>query len=180
MDGGSQNRAFSDRLSDRTASELSFIEILLTIIIAWILVALWQRVLDNLSFSTLRLDSKSTYHTFIIALFVTSMFIALSFTVSNLIDSVIIGAEEQDQFFGDVQGPVRRTVDEVDNDNPVDEANNIIRKNTVPLKVDLVDSQNYKYGPFINKRTCLKDSDRKCSRRKRRISRRLTRRFHDW
>lgn len=164
----------NDSLIDRTASELTFVEILLTIIIAWILVALWQRVIDNLTFTTLRLDPTSTYQTFVIALFMTVVFVALSFTISDLIDSIIIGDERSEDFFGDIQGPVKRSIDQIDNDNPVDESENIRRKNTVPLRVDLIDSQNYRYGPIIDKRKCPKKRKKKYSRRRRSISRRFT------
>ena len=158
----------SGGLTETTVSELSFLEVLFTIIIAWILVALWQRVVDNFAFKTLGLDRYSTYQTFIIAIFSTVVFVSLAFNLSGLINGVVIGGNSQSQnneFFSTVEGPVKRTVQEIDNDNPVDEEKNVAKKNNFPLKVDDIDSENFRYGlPKICKRKCCRTdngSDRK-------------------
>lgn len=52
-----------------------FIYILIVFIISWILVSFWGKVLDNLAFRTLGLDSHSTYDAFIFALIITTIFI---------------------------------------------------------------------------------------------------------
>jgi len=52
-----------------------FVYILVVFIISWILVSFWGKVLDNLAYRTLGLDSHSTYDAFIFALIITTIFI---------------------------------------------------------------------------------------------------------
>ena len=75
--------------------DVNFIEMMFVIVLGWILVALWQRCLDNLSYNTLGLNKDSTYHTFIIALSCTIIF--LSFVLSfNTISADLIESDFKD------------------------------------------------------------------------------------
>jgi hypothetical protein len=64
-----------DNLSTTFLVDIRFIEALFIIVLGWILVALWQRFIDNLTFNTLGLNENSAYHTFIIALVATIVFV---------------------------------------------------------------------------------------------------------
>lgn len=66
-----------------------FIILLVLILIAWILVALWTKFLDNFCYRTLGLDEKSSVHTFIVALVVTLILVAFIFTVGR--DEMLFG-----------------------------------------------------------------------------------------
>lgn len=44
------------------------------ILFSWIMIDLWGRVLDNLSYGTLGLNQNSTYHSLIVAVTVTLIF----------------------------------------------------------------------------------------------------------
>lgn len=70
--------------------DVSFLEILFVIVIGWMLVALWQRALDNFTFTTLGLNRESTYHTIVIAMTITLLFVVFVF----LFDSIFGGALE--------------------------------------------------------------------------------------
>ncbi len=59
-------------------------EALVAIVIGWILVAIWQRVLDNLAYNYLGMEKSSTYDTAIVAIVITTSFV-LYITVFNLI-----------------------------------------------------------------------------------------------
>ncbi len=56
-------------------SEITFITVVLAIVVAWILVALWTRVIENFTFGTLRLDGDSSWHALIVALTITVIFL---------------------------------------------------------------------------------------------------------
>ena len=56
-------------------SEITFITVVLAIVIAWILVALWTRVIENLAFGTLGLNGDSFWHAFIVAIVFSVIFI---------------------------------------------------------------------------------------------------------
>lgn len=60
--------------------DVEFAELLFVIILGWILVDLWLRVVDNFTFGTLGLNKDSTLDTLIIALVATIIFIAFIWT----------------------------------------------------------------------------------------------------
>ena len=141
---------FTGRLSEKAASELTFIEVLFTIIIAWILVTLWQRVWDNFTFGIMKLDPKSTFQTFLIAVLATIIFVTLSFTFNELVSGILIGGGQDTPFSGSIEGPVK-SVRGTDNNNPFSQSENNERKRG-PVEVDNVDSQNVKHGNFKRRR----------------------------
>lgn len=77
-------------LSRKFFSDVSFLEVLFVILIGWMLVALWQRSLDNFTFHTLGLSRDSTLQTTVIAVVMTVAFVAFVF----LFDSVFGGLLE--------------------------------------------------------------------------------------
>ena len=56
-------------------TEVTFITIVLVIVIAWILVALWTRVIENFAFGTLKLNGNSSWHSLIVAFAATIFFL---------------------------------------------------------------------------------------------------------
>jgi len=60
-----------------------FLMLLFLIIVAWILVAVWTKWLENFCYGNLGLDPKSSFHTFVVAVVITLIFIAFIFTVGN-------------------------------------------------------------------------------------------------
>lgn len=78
-------------ISDRVASELTFVEIALGIIVALILTALWQRALENFLFTTLGLDHRSTFHTFVIAISFTVIFFAIINVIDEFARDIVLG-----------------------------------------------------------------------------------------
>ncbi len=59
----------------QTINEVTFITVVLAIVVAWILVALWTRVIENFTFGTLHLNGDSSWHALIVALTVTVIFL---------------------------------------------------------------------------------------------------------
>lgn len=70
-------------------ADLSFVEMLFVIVLGWILVALWQRCIDNLTFNSLKLNKDSTYHTFIIALVATIIFLLFVFSFNSILGDIV-------------------------------------------------------------------------------------------
>lgn len=68
----------------KKVKDLTIGEVLTAIVIGWILVAIWQRVLDNLAYNYLGMDKSSTYDTVIVALTITISFV-IYITMFNLI-----------------------------------------------------------------------------------------------
>lgn len=56
------------------SSQTDFLIILFAIIIGWILVALWTRVIENFSYGTLGLNERSTWQTILVAITITLLF----------------------------------------------------------------------------------------------------------
>ena len=69
---------------NKLVTDLSVVELLFVIVFGWILVALWQRTVDNFTFNSLGLNKDSTYHTFIIAVVCTSVFLFFSFLFNDI------------------------------------------------------------------------------------------------
>lgn len=76
-------------VAQQFVQDLTAIEFLLVIILAWVLVPLWQRFVDNLTFHTLGLDADSTYQTFIIALVTTVIFFVFIFAFNDITAGII-------------------------------------------------------------------------------------------
>ena len=62
-------------VDQNASSEVTFITVVLAIVVAWILVALWTRAIENFSFGTLKLDGDSAWHALIVAITVTVVFL---------------------------------------------------------------------------------------------------------
>jgi ABC-type uncharacterized transport system permease subunit len=71
-------------VSNTLATELTFIEVLFAIIIGQLLVGVWQTALENYTFNTLKLNKESTYHTMIIALVTTFIFLFYLFSAPSV------------------------------------------------------------------------------------------------
>lgn len=69
-------------------TNLTFAELFFAITLAWLLVVIWQRCVDNFTFRTLKLDKKSTWQTFIIALVATGIFLAFVFCFNSILGPV--------------------------------------------------------------------------------------------
>lgn len=84
-----------------TLSQSIFTVIFLSIIIGWIVVALWTRVIDNFSFEVLGLSDSSSWDTFLIALFVSIAFITLIWVVDryNIVPGGVDPSIEADEPF---------------------------------------------------------------------------------
>ena len=91
-------------LHGKTLAEFPFIEALLAVILAWVLVALWERVIENFAFGTLGLDPESSFHALIVAVVATIIFVAFTFSINNVVEDVVIG--ETTSMFEPPQPPV--------------------------------------------------------------------------
>ena len=65
------------------SSEVTFITIVLAIVIAWILVALWVRVIENLAFGAFGLNGDSFWHAFIVAIVFSVIFIVFVWMIDR-------------------------------------------------------------------------------------------------
>lgn len=63
---------------------LTFIEVFLALVLGWILVSLWQRVIENFAFGTLGLNRTSSLHALIVAAGATVIFIVFTFVATDL------------------------------------------------------------------------------------------------
>lgn len=87
-------------------SKLNFLEVMIAIVVSWIIIDLWLRVIENFAYRTIGLSEKSTIHTLIVALVVTIIFIAFVFSVPDSITDLIIGESysEEDLYGGESSG----------------------------------------------------------------------------
>ena len=69
--------------SRQTTHQTIFTVIFLAIVIGWIIIALWTRVLDNFTYGVLKLEDSSTWDTLLIALVITIIFISLIWVVDE-------------------------------------------------------------------------------------------------
>ena len=76
---------FTSGVTGGTAGlELSiFATIVFAIIFGWLLVSVWQRVLENFSYETLGLNSRSTIHALIVAIVSTISFLAFVWMIDE-------------------------------------------------------------------------------------------------
>lgn len=76
-------------LGDLFITDLSYVDMLFVIVLGWILVQLWQRPIDNFTFNTLQLNKDSVYHTFIIALVATAIFLVFVFNFDSILGNIV-------------------------------------------------------------------------------------------
>lgn len=81
-------------ISDTLASELTFSEIIIGVVFILILVAFWQRVLENLLYNTINLNKDSTYQSFIIAVSLTVIFLVVINLISSVARNIILGSDQ--------------------------------------------------------------------------------------
>lgn len=81
-------------LSEKLTGELSFFEIIIGIVLALILVALWQRATENFVFGYIGLDPNSAYQTFVVAVTFTIIFFVILNIVDDLTRNLILGVSE--------------------------------------------------------------------------------------
>ena len=62
---------------------LVFVIVVIAILIAWLLVSLWTRVIENFAYTTLNLDSSSSWHALIVAMVVTVFFFATVWVIDQ-------------------------------------------------------------------------------------------------
>lgn len=98
---------------------LTFIQVLYGVIISWILAISWQRTFHNLVYGTLGLDPTSTYHSFIVSLVITAIFITIYFSydniTGNIVESVTLGVNPDDLVPGNTGSSNTITVSSSDN-----------------------------------------------------------------
>ena len=82
-------------LSSELVSELTFAQVLIGIILAWILISLWKTVVKNFAYGTLGIDRESTWQTFVFALTVTVIFFAVISTVGSSVREIVTGVSEE-------------------------------------------------------------------------------------
>lgn len=76
-------------IGDKLLTDLTFIDVLLVIIVGWVLVALWSRVVDNITFNYLKLNKDSVYHTLLIAIVTTAIFLVFVFSFDNAMGNIV-------------------------------------------------------------------------------------------
>jgi len=76
--------------SSLSAGKITYIELLFLIVIGWIIVSQWERVIENFAFNTVGLDKDSTSDTLVIAIVITTIFLAYIFLVGDQNNAVSI------------------------------------------------------------------------------------------
>ena len=84
-----------------------FVVIFMAIIIGWIVVALWTRVIDNFTYNRLKMNKSSTWDSLLIAVGITIFFVGLVWLVDRykLVEGTLAAevTGEDDPFFGRAQ-----------------------------------------------------------------------------
>lgn len=65
------------------AIDHKFITIIVVLIVAWILFSIWLRPIENFAYGTMGLNSASAWHSFIVALLITTIFFAIIYLVNS-------------------------------------------------------------------------------------------------
>lgn len=78
-------------LAQTAIGDLSYAEVVIGVVIAWVLVALWQRVVENTAYTSLGLDPKSAFHALLVAIVITIIFFVLISSVNSLAQGYLIG-----------------------------------------------------------------------------------------
>ena len=81
-------------ISDTVASEWTFSEIIIGVVFILILVAFWQRTLENFLYNTIGLDKDSTYQSFIIAVALTLIFLIIINSINYVARDIILGSNQ--------------------------------------------------------------------------------------
>lgn len=68
-------------------TDITVIELIIALIFVSIIVNLWEKYLNNLLFHNFGLKKKSTYHTFVIAICITAMFITFIYMFQVVLNS---------------------------------------------------------------------------------------------
>lgn len=76
-------------LGNLLITDITYVDLLFVIVLGWILVVLWQRPIDNFTYITLGLNKDSTYHTFVIALIATAIFLAFVFSFDSILGNIV-------------------------------------------------------------------------------------------
>lgn len=92
--------ASSNSLAGRSLGDLVFIEVLIAIILAWILVALFQRVIENFAYNTLGLNQNSAFDALVVALVALAVFLTFTFIIDSFIGGII-----EEEIEGGFQAP---------------------------------------------------------------------------
>jgi ABC-type multidrug transport system fused ATPase/permease subunit len=91
-------------IDDEEADMILFVFVIVVVIFSSVLVPLWSRVLDNLVFTYLSCNKESLLHSFIIALLLTVLFIAIVCGLDRYFNSrrsrVVEEAEREDRSEG--------------------------------------------------------------------------------
>lgn len=74
-----------------TLNQEVFVVIFMSIVIGWIIIALWTRVLDNFTYSRLNMDKTSTWDTILIAVGMTIFFVAFVWVIDryNIVEGTL-------------------------------------------------------------------------------------------
>ena len=78
---------------------LLFVVIIVLIVLASMLVPIWTRVLDNVSFNHFQLKEGRVWHTFVYAMIVTGVFIGLVWVIDNYFMSSKKKTKTQEESF---------------------------------------------------------------------------------
>lgn len=70
-------------------TDLSYVDMLFVITLGWILVQLWQRPIENFAYNSLGLNKDSVYHTFIVALVATAIFLIFVFNFDAILGNIV-------------------------------------------------------------------------------------------
>lgn len=88
----------------RILNQEVFTIIFAAIIIGWIIVALWNRVVDNFTYNNLKMDKNSAWDTFLIAIGITIFFIAFVWVIDKyqIVEGTLAKTftDEDDPVFG--------------------------------------------------------------------------------
>lgn len=74
---------------DSISSGITFVDLLVAIIVGWLLVAVWQRALENFCYGTLKLNRDSTFQTVIVAIVMTLIFIGYTVLSQNITAPIV-------------------------------------------------------------------------------------------
>lgn len=69
--------------TSKTLGYFTFLVILVIIIISWILIELWGKVIENLAYNTFGLNPNSTIHALIVAVVVTLVFLIILYCIDE-------------------------------------------------------------------------------------------------
>jgi len=93
QDVSSQQSTSVGGMAINPQSQSTFTTAFLAITFSWLIVSLWQRVIDNFTFGTLGLNENSTFHALIVAASITAMFI-ITVWIIDVYDLVPGGIEK--------------------------------------------------------------------------------------